>query len=296
LSARGRRRREGLTFLAFAGPNLILFSLFTYWPVIYSTYLSLTDWNLIAAKPTFVGLANYSELFTNTESWRVAGNTLIYALCVVVSAQMIAFALALLLNRPMPARTLFRTLAFTPYVTTTAAAALAWVLLLDPRLGPLSSVYRTLGIEGPDLLRSGAGSLAAIIIVGSWKEIGFATVFFIAGLQLIDRSLHESASLEGAGPWAQIRFITIPLLTPVIFFLGLAGFIAALKAFDSVYMMTEGGPVYPDSSTYVFHLYKTAFRDFRAGLASAFAVIFFVLTVLITGAQFRLARRWVHYE
>jgi len=160
----------------------------------------------------------------------------------------------------------------------------------------LSGVYHMIGVDGPDLLRSGTGSLAAIIIVGSWKEIGFATIFFLAGLQVIDRSLRESASLEGAGAWAQTRFITFPLMTPVIFFLGLAGFIAALKTFDSVYMMTEGGPVYPDSSTYVFHLYKTAFRDFRAGLASAFAVIFFVLTVLMTGVQFRLARRWVHYE
>lgn len=296
MSAGTRRRREWLTFLMFAGPNLVLFGLFTYWPVLYSIYLSLTDWNLIAANPAFVGLGNYAELLTSAESWRVAGNTLIYAVCVVVSAQVIAFGLALLLNRPVPARALFRTLAFTPYVTTTAAAALAFVLLLDPRLGPLSGVYRAFGVDGPDLLRSGVGSLTAIIIVGSWKEIGIATVFFLAGLQAIDHSLRESASLEGAGAWAQTRYITIPLMTPVIFFLGMAGFIAALKTFESVYMMTEGGPVYPDSSTYVFHLYKTAFRDFRAGLASALAVIFFALTVLMTGAQFRFARRWVHYE
>ena len=262
----------------------------------YSAYLSLTDWNLIAANPTFVGLQNYSELLTSAETWRVATNTVIYAICVVVSAQFIAFGLALLLNRPVPGRALFRTMAFTPYVTTTAAAALAWVLLLDPNSGPLNAVYQALGVEGPDLLHSRAGSLAAIIMVGSWKEIGIATIFFLAGLQLIDRSLQESASLEGAGAWAQIKYITIPLMTPVFFFLGLAGFIAALKTFESVYMITDGGPVYPDSATYVFHLYKTAFRDFRAGMASAFGVIFFALTVVMTGAQFKLARRWVHYQ
>ncbi len=273
-----------------------MFGLFTYWPILYSAYLSLTDWNLIAATPVFVGIKNYADLATDPETWRVTGNTIIYAVCVVVSAQIIAFALALLLHRPIPGRTLFRTLAFTPYVTTTAAAALAWVLLLDPRLGPLSTIYGLLGVEGPDLLRSGTGSLVAIIVVGSWKEIGIATIFFLAGLQTIDRSLHESASLEGAGSWAQTRFITIPLMTPVIFFLALSGFIAALKTFESVYMMTEGGPVYPDSSTYVFHLYKTGFRDFRAGLASALAVLFFALTVLMTAAQFRFARLWVHYE
>ncbi len=290
------QRREWLTFLLFAGPNLVLFGLFTYWPTLYSAYLSLTDWNLIAASPSFVGLKNYTDLASDPDTWRVAGNTVVYAVCVVLSAQIIAFGLALLLDRPMPGRAVFRTLAFTPYVTTTAAAALAWVLLLDPRFGPLSGLYRAVGTEGPDLLRSGPGALAAIIIAGSWKEIGIATIFFLAGLQSIDKSLHESASLEGAGTLAKVRFVTIPLMTPVIFFLALAGFIAALKTFESVYMMTEGGPVYPDSSTYVFHLYKIGFRDFRAGLASALAVIFFVLTVLMTAAQFRLARRWVHYE
>lgn len=296
MSAKVRRRREWLTFLAFAGPNLALFGVFTYWPTVYNVYLSLNDWDWIAADPTFVGLSNYTELISSADAWRVAANTLIYAVCVVVSAQVIAFGLALLLNRPLPARTLLRTLAFTPYVTTTAAAALAWVLLLDPRLGPLNGLYRALGIDGPDLLRSGPGSLAAIIIVGSWKEIGIATIFFLAGLQAIDRSLHESASIEGAGSWRRTVHITLPLMTPVMFFLLLAGFIAALKTFESVYMMTEGGPVYPDSSTYVFHLYKTGFRDFRAGLAAALAVVFFALTVLMTATQFRLARRWVHYE
>ncbi len=296
MSANARRRREWMTFLLFAGPNLVLFGVFTYWPALYSAYLSLTDWNLIAASPTFIGFANYAELLYSAEAWRVGVNTVIYAVCVVFFAQVVAFGLAQLLSRPVPARALFRTLAFTPYVTTTAAAALVWVLLLDPRLGPMGGVYRALGVEGPDFLRSGMGSLTALILVGSWKEIGIATIFFLAGLQGIDRALHESASLEGAGAWEQTRYITVPMMTPVIFVLGLAGFIAALKTFETVYMMTEGGPVYPDSSTYVFHLYKTAFRDFRAGMASALAVIFFALTVMMTALQFRLARRWVHYQ
>ena len=228
MSASARRRREWMTFLLFAGPNLVLFGVFTYWPVVYSAYLSVYDWNLIATNPTFLGFANYAELWSSTEVWRVGANTVIYAVCVVLSAQVFAFVLARLLNRPLPARALFRTLAFTPYVTTTAAAALVWVLLLDPRLGPLGGAYRALGVEGPDLLRSGVGSLTALILVGSWKEIGIATVFFLAGLQGIDRALHESASIEGAGAWDQTRHVTLPMMTPVIFVIGIAGFIAAL--------------------------------------------------------------------
>lgn len=290
------RRREHLAFLVFAGPNLALFAVFTYWPTLYNLYLSSHEWNLIAPEPNFVGVKNYADLFGSREFWRVVANTFLYAVCVVGTAQVIAFALALLLNRPMPARTVLRTLAFAPYVTTTAAAALAWVLLLDPKLGPLNTVYAAAGVNGPDLLRSRPGSLFAIIVVGSWKEIGIATIFFLAGLQGIDRSLHESASIEGATAWRRTLHVTLPLVTPVVFFLALAGFIAALKTFESVYMMTEGGPVYPDSATFVYHLYKTGFRDFRAGLAATLAVIFFAATVLITAVQFRLARRWVHYE
>jgi ABC-type sugar transport system permease subunit len=291
-----RRNYERVTFVLFVLPNVVLFGLFTYWPVLHSAWLSFQEWNLVADSPSFAGLRNYTELATDPDTWRVVLNTVVYAVCVVAVAQLAAFVLALLLNRPMPGRGFLRALAFTPYFTTTAAAALVFVLVLDPKVGPLSGVYGAAGLQGPDFLRSGIGSLFAVMTVGAWKEIGIATVFFLAGLQTIDRSLHESAALEGAGSWDRTRHITLPLLTPVIFFLALAGFIAALKMFDAVYIMTEGGPVYPESSTFVYHLYKIGFRDFRAGHASALAVVFFAAIVAITAVQFRLARRWVHYQ
>jgi ABC-type sugar transport system permease subunit len=132
--------------------------------------------------------------------------------------------------------------------------------------------------------------------VGIWREIGFASLFFLAGLQGLPEECYESAAIDGARPWARLWHLTLPLMSPVIFFLLVSGFIAAMKAFDVVAIMTEGGPVYPSSSVYVYHLYKLAFRDFQSGLASAFAMIFFAVTVLITVIQFRAAARWVHYE
>lgn len=287
--------REWLTFLAFVAPNLLLFMLFTYWPILYSAYLSLTEWDFLTPSPTFTGLQNYLLLVKDQKFWAVLDNSLSYTLSVVLIAQGLAFLLALLLNRKLPGQPLFRTLAFAPHITMTAAAALVWVLLLDPQFGPLSYLYNALGLQGPRWLASSALALWAVIIVGIWKEIGFSSVFFLAGLQGINRDYYDAARVDGASNWAVLRQITLPLMTPVIFFLMVSGFIQAMKAFDTVAIMTAGGPVYPDSATYVYHLYKLAFRDFRAGYASAFAVIFFVLIMVMTLVQLKLSDRWVHY-
>lgn len=296
--ARGwrRNRREWLTFLAFVAPNFILFGVFTYWPILYSFWLSFTRWNFLPARPMeAVGLSNYVQLLRDPVFWKVLGNSLTYATSVVIVAQSLAFFLALLLNEKIRGQPFFRTMAFTPHITTTAAAALVWVLLLDPSLGPLSHLYKALGVQGPRWLASSDLALWAIILVGIWKEIGFASVFFLAGLQNINREYYEAAWVDGASRWAILRHITLPLMTPVIFFLMVSGFIQAMKAFDVVAIMSEGGPVYPDSATYVYHLYQLAFRNFRAGYASAFAMIFFVVIIAVTLYQLRASERWVQY-
>jgi len=292
---RRRVRREYYTFLAFAAPNALLFIAFTYWPIVYSVWLSFTDWDLLRPSHTFVALANYIELFHDPRFWRVLGNTALYSVCVVLLAQFLAFFLAMLLNVSVPGQRFFRTVAFLPHVTMTAAAALIWVLLLHPHYGPLSALYSLLGIEGPNWLQSAGLSLAALVVVGVWKETAFASLFFLAGLQGLPRECYEAAAIEGAGPVTRLRHLTVPLMSPVIFFLLVTGFIAATKMFDTVAIMTEGGPVYPASSTYVYHLYVLAFREFRAGYASAFAMIFFVISLAVVAAQFRIAARRVHY-
>lgn len=290
-----RDRREWLTFLAFVAPNAALFLTFTYWPIAYSMWLSVTDWDLLRPAHRFVGLANYAGLLHDARFWRVLANTAVYAVCVVGAAQVLAFALALLLNVRVPGQRAFRTIAFLPHVTMTAAAALAWVLLLHPQYGPLGAVYAALGVQGPNWLDSAALSLAALIVVGIWKETAFASLFYLAGLQGLPRECYEAAEIEGAGPLARTRHLTIPLMGPVIFFLLVTGAIAATKAFDTVAIMTEGGPVYPDSSMYVYHLYTLAFREYRAGYASAFAIVFFAITIAVLVVQWRALARRIHY-
>lgn len=291
-----RNRSEWLAFAGLTIPNLILFAVFTYWPILYTSYLSFTKWNFLSPEKVFVGGENYLTLLYTYEFWQVLFNTTVYAVGVVLVAQTVAFVLALLLRREVPGRALFRTLAFTPYVTLTAAAAVLWVLLLDPRLGPLSQLYAALGVSGPDWLANRRLALPAVMQVGIWKEIGIATVFFLAGLQALPRDCYEAARVDGSSGWGLFCHVTLPLMTPVIFFLVVSGFIAATKVFESVAIMTQGGPVYPASSTYVYHLYRLAFEFRRVGMASAFAMVFFVLTVLASALQFYLARKWVHYE
>jgi ABC-type sugar transport system permease subunit len=158
----------------------------------------------------------------------------------------------------------------------------------------LSFLYNLTGTEGPHWLASSSLALWAIVLVGIWRETGFAALFFLAGLQGLPRECFESARIDGASRWAMLRHITLPLMTPVIFFLSITGTIAAVKMFETVAIMTEGGPVYPASSTYVYHLYRVGFRDFQMGYASAFAVVFFGLTMAFAVAQFRAAERWVY--
>lgn len=290
-----KNRREWLTFLAFVAPNFVIFTVFTYWPIVYSLYLSFTRWNFLTPTPKFVKLRNYSRLLQDEYFWKVLGNTFTYTFSVVLIAQGLAFLLALLLNRKVRGQPFFRTVSFTPHITTTAAAALVWVLILDPNLGPLSHIYNALGVQGVRWLASTTLALWAIIIVGIWKEIGFSSVFFLAGLQNINKDLYEAAQVDGASAWRLFRHITVPMMTPVMFFLMVSGLIQAMKAFDVVAVMTEGGPVYPSSATYVYHLYQLAFRNFRAGYASAFAMFFFVAIIVITLFQIRVSEKWVQY-
>lgn len=287
--------REYLTFLAFVAPNLVLFAAFTYWPIVYSVYLSFMEWTGVAAAPRWVGVRNYLELLRDPVFWRVVVNTVVYAVVVVGVAQVAAFALALVLNARPPGHRLLKTLAFTPYVTMPAAAAVVWVLIMDPKLGPLGVVYEWSGATPQSWLMSPRLALWAVVAFGVWREIAFATVFFLAGLQGLPLECYEAARIDGSSRLATLRHLTLPLMTPVIFFLLVSGLIAAGKVFDIVAILTEGGPVYPASSTYVFHLYRLAFREFDFGHASALATLFFIAMVILTAGQLRLARRWVHY-
>jgi ABC-type sugar transport system permease subunit len=263
---------------------------------VFSLWVSLTSWKLPGKVRTFIGTENYTRLARDPEFMRVVVNTLLYSMTVVLVAQSLAFVLALALSKQRRGAAAFRFFAFTPHVTLGVAAAIAWLLVLDPNAGPAAGLYSAWVMEGPNWIGDSRLALAALALVGAWKEIGFATLFFLAGLQTLPREPYEAARLEGVSALREAWSLTLPMMSPVVFFLAVSGFVAAFKTFDTVAVMTQGGPVYPDSSLFVYHLYRTGFRDFEIGYASALANVLWLILLVFAMVQVRGARRWVSHD
>ena len=316
--------REYGVFALLVLPNLLLFGVFVFYPIGHAAYLSLTRSSLYATRD-FVGIDNYIWLFTSriSDFWEVMRNTVIFATGTVTAQIALALLFAMLLSAPIWGRVFFRTAIFLPYVTTTAAVAYVWVFVLDSDFGILNAGLTAL-VQGTGYvltaLTSGMGlavpgwmeglvtsppdmpnwlggrgrwALPAIMLVQVWKTVGFATVIYLAGLSSLDSELQEAARIDGAHEWQVFRFVTFPLLSPVTFFLAVTGFIAGIQTFDIPAVMTGGGPLNA-TTTYVYYLFELAFENNRAGRASALAMVFFVLILLVTWVQLKFARRWVH--
>lgn len=283
---------EALQFLLFVSPNLVLFSVFTFWPIGFTLYLSFTDWNMIRPVKRLVGFENYAYLFGSPTFYKVALNTFTYAAATVVGQLALGLLLAILLFNPIRGRALFRTAIFLPYITTTAAIAVVWIFIFDPEFGLFDPILGLIGLDSPRWLSDPAWALPAIIIVGIWKMVGFSTVIYLAGLSSVDTEVQEAARVEGANEWQVFRHVTFPLLAPITFFLTVTGLIRAIQTFDIPAVMTDGGPLNA-TNLYVYYLYELSFEQFRAGRASALAMIFFIVLIAITIAQLRVARRWI---
>ena len=292
---RGRAaRREALTAVAFLSPSLLLFGVFVYYPLVMSGYISLTKWNIVAPIKPFVGLANYEKLFTDPRFAVILKNTLVYSTGVVGAGLLLGLGLALLLNRGTGGRSIYRTLIFSPYVTSTAAVALLWMWIFDPQFGLINSFLRAVAIPPPGWLSSPDWALPAIMIMSIWHNTGYNMVIFLAGLQNVPEEYYEAAKIDGATGVRLFWHITLPLLSPTTFFLVVTGLISSFQVFDAVAVMTQGGPL-DSTNVVVFYLYQSAFQFFEMGYASAVAMVLFLMVMLLTVLQIVSARRWVHY-
>ncbi len=289
------RRREYLTFLAFVAPNFILFAIFTFWPLVYSLGLSFTRWNMIAPTPTFIGLENYTTMFKDPVYWLSVRNTAYIAFGVVFIKLSIALFLALLLNQPLAGRSFYRAVIFSPTFTSSVAIAMVWTWIFDPFYGLLRVPFEWVGLTSPNWLSDVNWTVPSIIIVSIWQGLGYDMVIFLAGLQSIPKTLYDAAKVDGASGWSLFRNVTLPLLSPTTFFLVVTSIISSFKIFDLVSVMTGGGPL-NSSNVYIHYLYQNGFKFFKMGYASAMAVAFFVVVLLITVFQERLSKLWVHYS
>jgi multiple sugar transport system permease protein len=287
-------RQQRFWGIVMAGPWILGFLMFTLGPMLASLYFSLTEYSVFSP-PSFVGLRNYVELLTDDRLHAIAMyNTAYYTAFQVPISLVLALAVAVLLNQGLPGENLFRTIYYLPSVVSGVAISMLWLWLFDPNLGLVNVVLGWFGIRGPLWLQDPRWSKPALILMSMWG-IGRPMVIFLAGLQGVPQELYDAAMADGAGWWQKIRHVTIPLITPTIFFNLVMGIIGSFQVFTNAYVMTRGGPV---NSTlfYVLYLYNNAFGYFRMGYASAMAWILFLIILVLTVLQFRLAGHWVYYE
>lgn len=292
-SRRIQKSRDLFTFIAFAGPNLALIMMFIYFPLVMNLYYSTLDWRLGAPTAKPVGLQNYIEFFTSpqgTAVWRV---TLIFTVTTVVASMVLGLLMALVLNKRLPGRTVARTALFSPYVLSGVGIGLVWSFIFDPRIGVLSYVLRAFGTRSPEWFLDPNLALIMVIIVYVWKNLGYAAVIFIAGLQSIPKDLLEAASIDGAGPVTRFFKVVLPLLSPTVFFLSITMILSSMQAFDILKIMTPTGN---GTNTIIFEIYLQSFGAYqRAGYAASISVVLFVVLFSITAIQMRYVERKVHY-
>ncbi|GAB4555905.1 MAG: sugar ABC transporter permease [Anaerolineae bacterium] len=284
-------RRLSLTGFIFIVPALVYFSIFAFYPMLNAFYLSLHRYDLLsAADKTFIGFQNYERLFASSAFTRSLSTTAVYAFGVSVPIWILALALAMLLNQNIKFRTFFRTVFFAPIVMPLVVLAVIWTLVYHP-VGPINTVLLAPFTGGEQIpwLGNRAYALPAVIIMAIWRATGYYGVIFLAGLQNIPNEYYEAARLDGGNTWQVFRFITFPLLRPTTLFVVVVSLINALRHFDAIWIMTQGGP--GDATTILSVLiYETGWIGLDMGRASAMSVILFLFALGFTIVQLRLFR------
>lgn len=295
-----KARTEVVWFWLFVGPAVIGFLLFALVPMVWSLYLSLCRYDVIHA-PEFIGLSNYFYLLQNDPAfWPSVKVTAVFAVVNVPASLISALAVAILLNQKVFLQGMFRTVFFLPSILPAAASTAVFVFIFDPDNGLLNSVLAEVGIIGPAWLTSSEWALPTLILISLWG-FGSAMLIFLGSLQGVSQELHEAAAMDGAGIWSRFRNVTLPQVSPVIFFNLVMGVIGALKVFDLAFAFgaaqgkEPGGPARA-TLFYVLNLYDKGFNYFHMGLASAMAWILFIVVVALTAFNFWAAKKWVHYN
>ena len=289
------RLRESIAAWVFLLPSLIPFLVFVAGPLLAAVALSVADYDLLSA-PTYAGLANFEHFFNDPRIPAIYRNTVVYVLGTVGSETVIALLLAVATNRLLPGvlRYIFRTTYFFPVLTSLASVSIVWGYLYHTNFGVINYYLQQLG--GPQIrwLTSSDWAMVSLIILGVWKGLGFSYILFVAGLQNIPRHLYEAAAIDGAGPMSTFFNITLPMLSPTMFFAVVISLINGFQIFDSPYIMTQGGPG-DATRTVAMYLQEQGFRFFDMGYAATLALSLFVVILILTLVQFRFGRSWVHY-
>jgi multiple sugar transport system permease protein len=273
----------------YLAPALTLLSFFVIYPTFKLFLTGFYEWDGMGEK-TYIGLTNYRFLMLDPEFWNTVKNSFIFILGTVPTGMALALVLALLLQKRIRARGLFRTLFFSPVVTSLVAAGLIWVWLLNYDYGIVNQMLMQLGFDKTPWLVSDRYAMFSVILMTIWKDAGYNMILFLAGLSTISSTYYEAARIDGAGPWQSFCSITWPLLMPTTLFILVVRIIFSFRTFEQIYAMTKGGPT-GSTTVFVYYIYEKAFQGFEVGYACAAAMILLILVLLFTGLQFALTRR-----
>ncbi len=262
----------------FLAPALILLGIFLFYPIAYLVYLSFTTGSFTISGVSWIGWSNYLRLFSDSDFWQVIGNTIYFTVATVIPTLVIPLVLAVLLNRSAPLRGILRTAYFLPSITSLVAVGLGFRWLFQTQ-GPVNNLLLTLGFSPIPWLSSTIWAMPVLILLSSWKQIGFNLVVFLGGLQTIPKSRYEAAELDGANDWAKFWYITLPGLRPTLIFAVVTTTIFTLRSFEQVYIITGGGPL-NSTNLLVFYIYEQAFARFEFGYAAAAATILLIVTFI----------------
>ena len=280
----------------FLLPGLLGLSLFILYPIISSFWLAFQDWNLLSA-PEFVGLSNFQELMKDKDFWRALGYTLTFIILYVPAVFVLGLALALFLNQKARGMLIVRAASFLPVVASWVVVSLIWKWIFNPSYGLVNFALGTLGVQGPAWLFEPQTAVYAMVITSIWKDVGYIALLYLGGLQNISESYYEAARIDGANRWRCLLHITLPLLTPTMFFVAITLLINYFQMFEQVWLMPmRDSAADRQVEVIVTEVVKNAFSYNRMGYASAMSWVLFVLIFAITFVQLRLQKRWVYYE
>lgn len=293
--------------LPFLLPSLLGFLLFSIVPIIISMVLSLTEWNGLSrinifgggffalVKELFVGIDNFKLILTTKEFWRVLGNTAYFIVLYIPAMLITSLVAASILNMNIKGNTIYRVLYYIPVLTSWVAASLIWKWVLSPEYGAVNNILVMIGIDGPGWLQDKHWAMPGVVLASVWKDMGYFGLIFLGGLKGINKSYYEAAEIDGASKMQKFMRITLPLLSPVTFFVIIVSIINSFQLFPQVMIMTEGGPS-GATQVIVERIYRYGFEYFKMGYAVAFSWILSVIIFVFTFIQFKAQRKWVHYE
>jgi sn-glycerol 3-phosphate transport system permease protein len=287
---------ERLRPYVFVFPSFIFFVLFFFYPIGYMIYLSFHDWTLLnLEKIEFVGLENFREILQDQTFQLVLSNTLTYTFFSVFFGLTLSFLLALWLNKKAKIYSVVQASVFSPHIISLVSVAMLWMWLMDPQYGLLNAILEGLGLPGYTWLSQPETALTSLIMVGVWKIVGYNTLVFIAGLQSIPRDIYEAAALDRSNPLRTLFKITIPMLSPTLFFLLIINTIYSFQSFDNVYIMTQGGPI-DSTNMLIFYIYEQGFDFYNGGVASAASLVLLFIVGILTLLHFAFMAKRIHYR